>query len=57
MLILNSKELVALNMFLKRISEESEKPVQRKFKIYNMIQKVQLIIKKAERRQKNKIDF
>lgn len=57
MLILSDKELTALKTLLKRISEESGKPVQRKYKVYNMTQKVQLIIKKAERRQKNTIDF
>ena len=57
MLILNDREAEALKAHLQRITLESSKPVQKQHRIFNITQKAFLIIKKAERRQRNTINF
>lgn len=53
MLTLSDREAAALKAQLQRISDESLKPVQRKHRIYNYTSKALLILKRAERRNKN----
>lgn len=57
MITLCDRELESLKEQLQRISAESMKQTQRKHSIYNMVQKASLVIKRAERRQKNTLNF
>lgn len=57
MIILSDRELAALKAQLHKISDESLKETQRKRSIYNTTSKAILILKKAERRQKGRINF
>lgn len=57
MITLSDRELASLKAELLRICTESRKPVQRQHKIYNIAQKASLIIKKAERRQRDTLNL
>lgn len=57
MLILSDREVANLKAYLQRISQESRKPVQKQHRIFNITQRAALIIKTAERRKRNTLNF